>query len=504
MARWSRLILIAVLLCGSGAHAAQVNLNWDTDREPDAIGAEISDGVVYASVRDLASALGLETQWQASRQKLIVSAGPVVAKFTAWNSIVVVDDLPYNLPNPTLLNGGTLLAPAEELTRLLAPMVSGNLSWDPSRREFSLSTEQYNIRPGTLEQRENGTLVTIVVPGDLPIEDETSAPNWIHLTILGGHIDAQAFRHFGLGGAVQQILAYQYDNSAKLSFRLEVGHSFDMMRSEENGRLMLLFRQDMPLPTPFTQLGELVEIDRDQWSINTVVIDAGHGGRDPGAIGEDDVREKHVVLSIAQRLAGRLREDLGVEAVLTRSTDEFVSLRRRGRVATNSGGKLFISIHANTNPDSRVSGIETYFLSEAKTEEARDVARLENAAIRFEQATEAVGDTADIHWYEWEDVDEILAGMTSSRYLEESQELAKIVQDELVRSLGARDLGVRQAEFYVMKGTLASMPSILVEVGFLSNRAEVRRLRQASYQRRTADAIYRAVVEFKRRYERNL
>ncbi|HDS74123.1 MAG TPA: N-acetylmuramoyl-L-alanine amidase [Firmicutes bacterium] len=347
-------------------------------------------------------------------------------------------------------------------------------------------------------------MATIRVPGDLIIEEDTRLPHWLDLTIIGGRIDAQAFQHVLLDGAVQQIVAYQYQNSAVLSFRIEPGYRYDTMRSTSSGWLMVLFRREMPLPSPLAQVGELVEIDREQWSINTIVIDPGHGGRDPGAVCDDNVYEKDIVLNIANRLARMLESELDVNVVQTRSTDQFVSLRERGRIATQNGGKLFISIHANTNPDSRISGVETYFLSEAQTDEARQVARLENAAMRYEHTDEPVDGAPYSDWYAWQDVDEILAGMTSTRFLTESQELAKLVQDELARTLGARDLGVRQAEFYVMKGTLASMPSILVEVGFLSNPAEARHLRQAAYQRRAADAIFRAVREFKQRYERNL
>ncbi len=496
--------ILTVLLSISTARSATVDLVYDDDRQPGRIGAEVIDGIVFASVRDVASGLSLETQWFDDKQRLVVSAGPVQARFTAWNPIVVVDDIAYNLPRQPVLNGGTLLAPAGDIARLLDPFTAGNLDWNPEAKAFTHSSVQYNVRPGTIEERENGTLATIRVPGDLIVEEDTRLPNWLDLTIIGGRIDAQAFRHVLLDGAVQQIVAYQYENSAVLSFRVEPGYRYDTMRSSSSGWLMVLFRREMPLPSPLAQVGELVEINREQWSINTIVIDPGHGGRDPGAVAVDGVYEKDIVLSIANRLARRLETELEVSVVQTRSSDQFVSLRERGRLATQNGGKLFISIHANTNPDSRVSGVETYFLSEAQTEEARQVARLENSALRYENAADQVEGAPDYDWYAWQDVDEILAGMTSTRFLTESQELAKLIQDELVRTLGARDLGVRQAEFYVMKGTLATMPSILVEVGFLSNPAEARHLRQAAYQRRAADAIFRAVREFKQRYERDL
>jgi N-acetylmuramoyl-L-alanine amidase len=185
--------------------------------------------------------------------------------------------------------------------------------------------------------------------------------------------------------------------------------------------------------------------------------------------------------------------------VTTRTADEFVNLRERGRIAVRENAKLFISIHCNAINKPSISGVQTYFLSDAQTDEARAVARAENAALTYEDSTE----TADADGGSQE-VSEILSGMVSDRYLKESQELAALVQHELVRGLGARDMGVHQAGFYVMKGTLAEMPSILVEIGYLTNAAEARRLQQASYQTQIAAAVTRAVRQFKMRYEREL
>ena len=502
--RVTAMLALAALTMSSWAGAGQVDFVYDDDREAVAVGAEVSGGIVFASIRDVARASGLRTNWLGDRHRLVVLSGDVQAKFTAWNPIVLVDDIAYNLPSPTIMRGGTLLAPAAEIALLLDPISAGTLVWDAEGSAFTISTRQINVRPGMIEQRENGTVLRIQVPSELPVQEETNGQNWLHLTVLGGNIDAQAFSRLGLTGAIQQILAYQYANSARLSLRIERGYTYEMLRGNESDWIMMLFRREEALPAPLSQVGELIEIDRNQWSINTIVIDPGHGGRDPGAVGAGGVLEKGVVLGIASRLARRLRDDLEVEVVMTRSDDRAVSLRERGRIATEAGGKLFVSIHANTNPDARITGIETYFLSEALTSEAREVARLENAALRYEEPDEQVRDDSQYAWYEWADVDEILMGMASSHFLTESQDFAKLVQEELVRSLGARDLGVRQAEFYVMKGTLANMPSILVEVGFISNPAEARRMRQGAYQRRAADAIYRAIREFKLRYESDL
>jgi len=237
---------------------------------------------------------------------------------------------------------------------------------------------------------------------------------------------------------------------------------------------------------------------RNRWEIDRVVIDPGHGGRDPGTLSVEGVPEKEITLAIALRLAQLLRDELGVDVVMTRTDDQSVSLRERGLAGVRAGGKLFISIHCNAIGKAHVSGVQTYFLSDAETDEARAVARAENAALMYEEHADTLSEGDD------REMEEILAGLVSDRFLKESQELAALVQRELVRGLRTRDMGVHQAGFYVMKGTLGAMPSILIETGYLTNQDEAARLRDARYQERIADAILRAVREFKMRYETEL
>ncbi|OQB37573.1 MAG: N-acetylmuramoyl-L-alanine amidase AmiC precursor [Candidatus Latescibacteria bacterium ADurb.Bin168] len=234
---------------------------------------------------------------------------------------------------------------------------------------------------------------------------------------------------------------------------------------------------------------------RNRWEIDRVVIDPGHGGRDPGTLSVEGVPEKDIALAISVRLAQLLRDELGVDVVMTRTDDQSVSLRERGLTAVRAGGKLFVSIHCNAIDKAHVSGVQTYFLSDAETDEARAVARAENAALMYEEHADTLSEGDD------REMEEILAGLVSDRFLKESQELAALVQRELVRGLRTRDMGVHQAGFFVMKGTLGAMPSILIETGYLTNQTEAARLRDARYQARIADAILRAVREFKMRYE---
>ena len=216
--------------------------------------------------------------------------------------------------------------------------------------------------------------------------------------------------------------------------------------------------------------------------IRRVVIDAGHGGKDTGAIGPHGVREKDVALAIARRLEKRLRA-LGLEVVQTRSDDRTVALDERTRIANRAKADLFVSIHCNAAKRRKVSGIETWTLNVASGRYAARLAAFENAGSPLRQS----------------DLRIILKDLAKKADTTEARDLARAVQGQLVRTVrsrvgAVRDHGVKQALFYVLLGT--EMPSILVETAFLSNPAEEARLKSAKYQEATAEAIARGVKDF--------
>lgn len=223
-----------------------------------------------------------------------------------------------------------------------------------------------------------------------------------------------------------------------------------------------------------------------------VVIDPGHGGRDPGALGTRGTREKDVVLGIARRVYERLRSEPGVDPVLTRERDVFVPVRDRSQLAVEQDGELFVSIHANVARDRRASGFETFFLSPARTEEAREVAVRENSVMDLEE-----GEGPDLGAIQF-----ILAGLDRNVNLQESRRLAGYVQNAMRERRATRDRGVKQGPFWVLLGALSRMPSVLVEVGFLSSPDEEGVLRTERGQDEIADAIADAILEYRGYLER--
>lgn len=235
---------------------------------------------------------------------------------------------------------------------------------------------------------------------------------------------------------------------------------------------------------------------RDKW---LVVIDAGHGGRDPGTIGVRGTREKDVTLAVALAVAERLEREREIEVLLTRDRDTLIALTDRPRIAHLRGHDappdLFISIHGNSMPKkpSSIRGVETYFLAVAKSEHARQVALRENSALEFE--TDAPEEYL-------EPLQFILSDLQSAGNLRESRLLASAIDRSMSAALSTPTHGVRQAGFVVLAD--ATMPAVLLEVGYLSNREEEALLRSSPYHAKIADALTDAVVNYLADYGQRL
>lgn len=241
-------------------------------------------------------------------------------------------------------------------------------------------------------------------------------------------------------------------------------------------------RAQLRAMTKAEQGGEVTLAQQLGLKVRRVVIDAGHGGRDAGAIGPDGTREKDVALAIATKLARRL-EAMGLEVVLTRDDDRFVTLEDRTRIANQKKGDLFISVHCNAAASKSLRGIETYTLNTSSNRYSIRLAARENAT-----SERGVGDLRYI-----------LADLATRANTSESIRLARQVQRSLVTSLsaqyaGVRDLGTKEALFFVLLG--AKMPAILVETSFISHPEEEKRLAKPEYQGKVADSIAHAVAGF--------
>jgi N-acetylmuramoyl-L-alanine amidase len=217
--------------------------------------------------------------------------------------------------------------------------------------------------------------------------------------------------------------------------------------------------------------------------IGRVVIDPGHGGHDQGTEGARGLLEKDLVLDVAMRVGKLIEDRMGAEVVYTRSDDTFIPLEMRTEIANEKKADLFISIHANSSPVSRISGVETYYRNMTTSRDALDVAARENAASQRSIA----------------DLEDLLHKVMIGDKVEESKEFAARVQTSLY-AFSARTFpdnknrGVKKAPFVVLAG--AKSPSVLVEIGFLSNSKEEALLRKADYKQKLAEALYRGIARY--------
>jgi N-acetylmuramoyl-L-alanine amidase len=218
--------------------------------------------------------------------------------------------------------------------------------------------------------------------------------------------------------------------------------------------------------------------------ISRIVLDAGHGGHDPGAR-SNGIEEAELVLDVTLRLRELLEKQPGIEVTLTRSSDEYIALEERTAIANRNGADLFLSIHANASRNPKARGVETYFLNFASNPEAEAVAARENSAS---------GKT--MH-----SLPEIVRAIALNNKIDESRDFAEMVQKSMVRRLSARnklvrDLGVKQAPFVVLIG--AGMPSVLAEISFVTNKQEGALLKTGAYRQQIAESLFDAVVRYQR------
>jgi len=345
------------------------------------------------------------------------------------------------------------------------------------------------------------TRVAIYLSHDVPYQKQELAaegdrPRRLALDLKPAQLEGKGLAHAVGGARVEQVRAAQHSpDTVRVVLDLPGKDSYQLFSLDDPPRLIVdvgtreaqreARAAALPPPPPGVEAEELAA-GADRRPIRRVVVDAGHGGHDTGAIGPRRVREKDVTLAMARRLARKL-EAAGFEVVLTRRDDRYLALEERTALANTARGDLFLSIHANAHPRRDRNGVETYFLNVTDDRYAARLAARENGALSLD------GEAPPLQ------VKRILTDLNAKASAGASRRLAQIVQKEVCTGVRAqfgdvRDLGVKNALFYVLLG--ARMPAVLVETAFISNRAEEQRLSGARYQEVVAESVARAVVSF--------
>ena len=266
------------------------------------------------------------------------------------------------------------------------------------------------------------------------------------------------------------------------SFIKIINSSFQNLSIMSNSSEIIISSKSKRNNTPTNN----INVEKNKWKFSTIIIDPGHGGKDPGAVGYRGTLEKDIALDVAKRLEKKISKNMKVKTVLTRDEDIFLKLGERTKIANENNGSLFISIHANAATDRRASGFETFLIGPNKNAAAVRVAARENAVLELEGSSGKKLTNEDL----------IKATIAQSAFASKSEKFAALVQEEISKRVQGKNRGVKQAGFYVLTG--ASMPNVLVELGFISNLAEEKKLRSSQYREVLATSIFRALEKYEK------
>ncbi len=445
----------------------------------------------YYSAKEVAEKLHGALEKNESRKTVQIEFNGHTILFTAYSPFVIVNNSVFQMPSETKYRFGALSIPRDFFTIL--DQIDDFKEFDPKANKLVIQQKKPNLLSLTTEEQNDSLYLSLNTNhnfsrSDIQIKRDGQ---WLHLTIKDGILDPGINKQDIHSEAFFEIAATQLnEKQARISFQLASDTEFVRytVDSVNSGILLIFsFNRTVNMPSFFSSLNE----EREKWRIDTIVLDPGHGGRDPGAVGPGNLYEKNITLSMAKAIKTELESRLDVNVVLTRDGNTFVPIKKRTEIANKTGGKLFISIHVDANPVTWLRGHTVYFLGPAKTKDARRVAQFENSVIKFEDAQN--------HYDELSNASFILAANAQNSYNKESQNFAAIIDKEMTKTCQSRSIGVRQAGFYVLYGT--SMPNILIETGFMTNSYDRRQLRSKAYHEKLAKAVCDGVIEFKEKYE---
>ncbi len=474
----------------------------------------VHEGRAYVTLDRLGTTLGTRPDATPSSVRAYLRIpGHVVTLTRNWSQ-VLVDDVPLVLESPVRVRSGEWLVPAGFVPRVLprlatpAPGRARTVTATPPVATPPVTTvaapalvtaQTAPVSPPPAASPRSATRATLEelrhrsYPSFTRVVLETTAAVTYTVEQTGGR--ETRVRITGLAGdaAVEQIRDGLVEEArleragpdAVLRVRFEgTPGETKVVRLADPHRLVLDFQR--PAEADERERGAVTPL-------RMIVLDAGHGGHDSGAVGPQGLMEKDLVLDVTKRVAKLVEDKLGVKVRLTRDGDHFVTLRDRTSFANRERADLFVSIHANAHRQASNEGVETFFLSSEATDSgARQVAALENSVIQLEAPSPRGARQQDV-------VKAILWDLAQSEFQTESSRLAEIVLDSMTRALSIANRGVKQAGFYVLGG--AAMPAVLIEIGFVTNPREERKLKDGRYREEIARAIFTGLAEYKRNWD---
>ncbi len=472
------------------AEAVDLGVRFEATGETRAVqGRRLLAGsqAMYLRSATVASVLNAGRYWQGAVRRLELKVGERAFAVTADSRLVEAPGGQTLLPVPVLDLDGDLWLPVVLLTDVVGPALGNRVTWDPAQRRLRIGVPAYTVTGLNVELLGRTTVVHVVCRDALAYQTSSPSPGVIELKVYGGAVDAGSVQESRRRGLLLGARSRQAGDDAVITFSVdELVGRFRTYTADGGREIVLVLEEEqvasMPAPVPRGQTRLNIEqapVDvTNEGEVRTVVIDPGHGGHDMGAVGARGILEKDVNLGVARELQRYLERESNLQVVLTRERDEYVELASRAEIANTRRGDLFLSLHCNSWFNDAAHGLETYFLSPARSDWAKSVEAAENAAA---------GEPGDVEFIVWE--------LVQNRFISASSRLAETIQAGVSRDLGLPDRGVRQAGFRVLVG--AYMPAVLIELGFLSHAAEEQRLGDQGYQRQLARAIGDAILAYR-------
>jgi N-acetylmuramoyl-L-alanine amidase len=456
-------------------------------------------GVQYVPLLDLADFLQCRVYSNPQYGKIEIYPEQRRIKVSGDNPFVMIDGQTFQLRREILSINNTLYVPLAEFMTLLDRHLSGEFAFDADSGTALAEIPTSSISALTIEEKANGTLLRIHTNQQFgkPSHYYDHRDNWLYIQIPGGRIEEHLFQAPAQTALLRETRVEQLADMAQVAVRLSRKIPNPQVWQDQRSKDIFVSLADQSAPPmPTVNLASLLRSQQQDWDFDTIVLDAGHGGKDPGVV-YGRLQEKRFNLDIVKRLGKLLEAKKRYNVVYTRNNDTFIDLTKRTKIANDAKGKMFISIHTNSTSSRTTSanGFEVYILGTRRDKNATAlrVAQRENqVALDFED---------DPGVYEKMSEAQLMKlDIMESGFLRESEDLAAVLSTNMAQAAKSRTRGVKQAFFWVLVG--ASMPRVLIEVGYINNSRDRKNLDNSKYRQMLAEGIFAGIQEFVQQHRR--
>lgn len=468
--------------------------------------AYVREGSYYLSLKDFADQSQINYFYNQKAKKIELKNERFALKVSARNPFIILTNRKdnthtvYQLATSTYFVAEKIFVPLQQSLSVLEKFLDTKLTFQHPNKIIvegkllvtdipeKISSTKFDVTGLEIDEKANGTMIRLKSNKRIPSYASSYKNGVLTLTFRKVNADIPKTSFEGTGGVVKKIESRNIGNDLEL--KIFVGQEYttnEVINVDKSNDILITIHNRLFVRKDKTP-------KKEKWEFDVIVIDPGHGGKDAGAIGVNGVKEKDVNLGIALELGKFIREEMkDVKVVFTRKDDTFVDLYKRGKIANEYNGKLFISIHCNSTPKkpSDANGFEVYLLRPGRTKEAIAIAEFENSVIQYEENPERYQKLTDENF--------ILVSMAQSAYMRYSEKFAELLHNEFTKHPKLASRGVKQAGFYVLVG--ASMPNVLIETGFLSNSSDAKYLASKSGQKEIARYIFEAIKNYRNHYE---